>query len=177
MSLRRCLCPPCSISWAQRVLATVAVPSLFLFVGTAWACDGGCALLVSFHGHSVRSWRCLCPPCFFSWAQHGLATVSVPSLFLFVGTVWVPDGVCALLVSFRGHSMSLRRWLCPPCFFSWAQYGFLTASVPSLFLFMGTVWVPDGVCALLVSFHGHSVCLRRWLCPRPTPSDTDSTYP
>ena len=155
----------------------MSVPSLFLFMGTACAPGGGCALLVSFHGHSMGLRRCLCPPCFFSWAQHELATVAVPSLFLFVGTACACDGVCALLVSFRGHSVCSWRRLCPPCFFSWAQYGFLTASVPSLFLFMGTVWVPDGVCALLVSFHGHSVCLRRWLCPRPTPSDTDSAYP
>ena len=109
----------------------MSVPSLFHFVGTACAPGGGCALLVSFHGHSVRSWRRLCPPCSISWAQHGLATVSVPSLFLFVGTAWACDGVCALLVPFRGHSMNLRRWLCPPCFFSWAQHELATVAVPS----------------------------------------------
>ena len=126
----------------------MSVPSLFHFVGTACACDGGCALLVSFRGHSMGLRRWLCPPCFFSWAQRALLAVSVPSLFLFVGTAWACDGVCALLVSFRGHSMSLRRWLCPPCFFSWAQHELATVAVPSLFLFMGTACACDGGCAL-----------------------------
>ena len=79
VSLPRYLYPPCSFSWAQRELATVAVPSLFLFMGIACACRGGCTLLVPFHGHSVRSWRCLCPPCFFSWAQRALLAVAVPT--------------------------------------------------------------------------------------------------
>ena len=43
--LRRWLCPPCSISWAQRELAAVAVPSWFHFMGTAQTCGGGCALI------------------------------------------------------------------------------------------------------------------------------------
>ena len=64
-----------------------------------------------------------------------------------MGTACAYGGVCALLVSFHGHSVSLRRRLCPPCFFSWAQRALLTASVPSLFLFMGTAWACDGGCA------------------------------
>ena len=43
--LRRWLCPPGSISWAQQRLAAVAVPSWFHFMGTAQACGGGCALI------------------------------------------------------------------------------------------------------------------------------------
>ena len=65
-----------------------------------------------------------------------------------MGTACAYGGVCALLVSFHGHSMRLRRWLCPPCFFSWAQHALATVAVPSLFLFMGTAWACDGGCAL-----------------------------
>ena len=151
--------------------------NIYFFMGTACTYGGGCALLVPFHGHSVSLPRYLYPPCSFSWAQRELATVAVPSLFLSMGTACACRGVCALLVPFHGHSVRLRRWLCPPCFFSWAQHGLLAASVPSLFLFMGTACTPGGSCALLVSFRGHSMGLRRWLCPRPTPSDTNRTYP
>ena len=77
--LRRWLCPPGSISWAQYVLATMAVPSWFHFMDTAQACGGGCALLVPFHGHSTGLRRWLCPPGSISWAQHRLAAVAVPS--------------------------------------------------------------------------------------------------
>lgn len=42
---------------------------------------------------------------------------------------------------------------------------------------MGTVCACGGGCALLVPFHGHSTGLRRWLCPRPAPPDTNITYP
>ena len=122
--------------------------NIYFLVGTACAPGGGCALLVPFRGHSMNLRRWLCPPCFFSWAQHELATVAVPSLFLFVGTACAPGGGCALLVSFHGHSVRSWRRLYPPCFFSWAQYGFLTAAVPSLFLFMGTACACDGGCAL-----------------------------
>ena len=79
--LRRWLCPPGSISWAQYVLATMAVPSWFHFMGTAQACGGGCALLVPFHGHSTGLRRWLCPPGSISWAQHRLAAMAVPSWF------------------------------------------------------------------------------------------------
>ena len=105
--------------------------NIYFLVGTACAPGGVCTLLVSFHGHSVRSWRRLYPPCFFSWAQRALLAAAVPSLFLFMGTACAPGGVCALLVPFRGHSMGLRRCLCPPCFFSWAQRVLATVAVPS----------------------------------------------
>ena len=77
--LRRWLCPPGSISWAQHRLAAMAVPSWFHFMGTAQACGDGCALLVSFHGHSTGLRRWLCPPSFISWAQHRLAAMAVSS--------------------------------------------------------------------------------------------------
>lgn len=38
-------------SWAQYVLAAMAVPSWFHFMGTAQAYCGACALLVPFRGH------------------------------------------------------------------------------------------------------------------------------
>ena len=82
-------------SWAQYVLAAMAMPSWFHFMGTTQAYRDGCALLVPFHGHSMSLRRWLCPPCFFSWAQHELATVPVPSLFLFVGTASAYCGACA----------------------------------------------------------------------------------
>jgi len=122
--------------------------NIYFLVGTACAPGGVCTLLVSFHGHSVRSWRRLCPPCFFSWAQRALLAAAVPSLFLFMGTACAPGGGCALLVSFHGHSVRSWRRLCPPCSISWAQHGLATVSVPSLFLFVGTAWACDGVCAL-----------------------------
>ena len=56
-------------------------------MGTACACRGICTLLVPFHGHSMRLPRYLYPPCSFSWAQRALLAASVPSLFLFMGTV------------------------------------------------------------------------------------------
>ena len=55
-------------------------------MGTAQACGGGRALLVPFRGHIMSLRRWLCPPGFFSWAHHELATVAVPSLFHFMGT-------------------------------------------------------------------------------------------
>ena len=55
-------------------------------MGTAQACGDGCALLVPFRGHIMSLRRWLCPPGFFSWAHHELATVAVPSLFHFMGT-------------------------------------------------------------------------------------------
>ena len=55
-------------------------------MGTVCACGDGYALLVPFHGHNTGLSRWLCPPGSISWAQHELATVAVPSLFLFVGT-------------------------------------------------------------------------------------------
>ena len=113
MSLRRCLCPPCFFSWAQRALATVSVPSLFLFVGTAWACDGVCALLVPFRGHSMNLRRWLCPPCSISWAQHELATVAVPSLFLFMGTACACDGGCALARLPQTQTEHIHKKQCP----------------------------------------------------------------
>ena len=64
-------------------------------MGTARTYGGGCALLVPFHGHSVRLPRWLYPPCSFSWAQRALLAVSVPSLFLFMGTTCAPGGGCA----------------------------------------------------------------------------------
>ncbi len=129
--LRRWLCPPGSISWAQHRLAAVAVPSWFHFMGTAQACGGGCALLVPFHGHSKGLRRWLCPPGSISWAQQRLAAVAVPSWFHFMGTAQACGGGCALLVPFHGHSTGLRRWLCPPGSISWAQHRLAAVAVPS----------------------------------------------
>ena len=134
-------------------------------MGTAQACGGGRALLVPFRGHIMSLRRWLCPPGFFSWAHHELATVAVPSLFHFMGTPQACGGGCALLVPFHGHSIGLRQWLCPPCSISWAQCELAAVAVPSLFHFMGTPQACDGGCALLVPFHGHSTGLRRWMCP------------
>ena len=94
-----------------------------------------------------------------------------------MGTACTYGGVCALLVPFHGHSVRLLRRLCPPCSFPWAQRALTAVAVPSLFLFVGTACACDGVCALLVPFHGHSMRLLRRLCPRPTPPGTNSTYP
>ncbi len=127
----------------------MAVPSWFHFMGTACACDGGCALLVSFHGHSVRLRRRLCPPCFFSWAQRKLATATVPSLFHFMGITQTYRDGCALLVSFHGHSTGLRQCLCPPGFISWAQHRLAAMPVPSWFHFMGTTQACGTGCALV----------------------------
>ena len=136
------------------------VVNLYFFMGTVCACDGGCALLVPFRGHSVSLPRWLCPPGSISWAHHELATVAVPSWFHFMGTAQACGGGCALLGSI-----------------SWAQCELAAVAVPSWFHFMGTAQACDGGCALLVPFHGHSTGLRRWLCPRPSPPGTNSTYP
>ncbi len=94
-----------------------------------------------------------------------------------MGTVCACGDGCALLVPFRGHSIGLRQWLCPPCSISWAQCELAAVAVTSWFHFMGTAQACGGGCALLVPFHGHSTGLRRRLCPRPAPADTNSTYP
>ena len=116
-------------------------------MGTAQACGGSCALLVPFHGHSTGLRRWLCPPGSIPWAHHELAAVAVPSWFHFMGTAQACGGGCALLVPFRGHSVSLPRWLCPPCSISWAQHRLATVAVPSLFHFMGTAQACGDGCA------------------------------
>ena len=102
---------------------------------------------------------------YFSWAQHALTAVSVPSLFLFMGTACAYCGDCALLVPFRGHSVRLLRWLYPPCFFSWAQHALATVSVPSLFHFMGTACAYCGDCAHVRLRQAQTAHIHKKQCP------------
>ena len=111
--LRRWLCPPGSISWAQHRLAAVAVPSWFHFMGTAKACGGGCALLVPFHGHSTGLRRWLCPPGSISWAQQRLAAVAVPSWFHFMGTAQACGDGCALIRLRQTQTSHIHKKKCP----------------------------------------------------------------
>jgi len=90
-------------------------------MGTDWAYGGGCALPDLFRGHRLSLRRRLCPSRSFSWAQIELTAVSVPFSLFSMGTDWVHGSVCALLALFCGHSLSLRRCLCPSRSFSWAQ--------------------------------------------------------
>lgn len=64
-----------------------------------------------------------------------------------MGTAQACGSGRALLVPFRGHIMSLRRWLCPPCSISWAHHRLAAVAVPSWFHFMGTAQACGDGCA------------------------------